>query len=619
MRHNFKRKEILIIALNNCKGKYMEKVKIIIIDSGVRCNHPRFLNDEIRGYTFFKSGKLDDFEDKYGHGTAIYNIIRKCSNIAEILNIKISDLEYGIEQGILIDVLEYIYNNEDVDIINLSLGISVSEDNERLQDVCSKLTEKGVIICSAFDNSGAVSYPACFENVIGVISDQSCKKISDFKCTNSNFINIAGYGRIQRLAWYKPDYIMLGGNSFACAHITVQIAQILYENKEKSQSILEEMRKGSIGTIYFEQNQLKKNNVMKIERAALFPFNKEMHGLIRFSDSLDFNIVAVYDTKYSARIGANTKFLLHEDVKSLMIQNINNIEWEKFDTLILGHLNELNSMGLKEDIKSDIIKGATLHNIKIYAYDDLSECVTEENRDLIYFPKIDNTYLPTNYLGKLFRISRPVLGIFGTSSKQGKFTLQVKLRKLFQNAGYKVGQIGTEPNSLLYGMNFVYPMGYNSAVKIKEYDAIRYLNSCMNELCNEKNDIIIVGSQSGTIPYDVGNIVQFNIPQYNFLLGTQPEAVVLCINPYDETAYIIRTINFIESSVCCKVLGLVVFPMNLKNTWKGIYSSKEKLTEDEFIELKDKLEKEIGIKVYNLGIESDINILYNSIIDYFSQ
>lgn len=358
--------------------------------------------------------------------------------------------------------------------------------------------------------------------------------------------------------------------------------------------------------------------MIEIKRAALFPFNKEMHSLIRFSDSLDFDIAAVYDTKYSARIGANTKVLIHDDVKQLTIKNINNIEWEEFDTLILGHLDELNNMGLKEDIKSSIIKEALLHNKKIYAFDDLSDYITEENRSIIYFPKIDSTNLPPNYFGKLFRISRPVLGVFGTSSKQGKFTLQMKLRGLFQNDGYKVGQIGTEPSALLYGMDFVYPMGYNSSVKIKEYDAVRYLNSCINELCSEDSDIIIVGSQSGTVSYDIGNIVQFNIPQYNFLLGTQPEAVVLCINPYDDIDYIKRTINFIEVSVCCKVLGLVVFPMNLKSIWKGIYGSKEKLTEEEFLELKDRLEKEIGIDVYNLGTETDIKILYNSIVDYFS-
>jgi hypothetical protein len=40
-------------------------------------------------------------------------------------------------------------------------------------------------------------------------------------------INIGAKGGIQRLAWDKPDYLMLGGNSFACAHVTVQAAQFM--------------------------------------------------------------------------------------------------------------------------------------------------------------------------------------------------------------------------------------------------------------------------------------------------------------------------------------------------------------------------------------------------------
>ncbi len=71
-----------------------------------------------------------------------------------------------------------------------------------------------------------------------------------------------------------------------------------------------------------------------------------------------------------ARVGADTKVLLHEDVKSLTIRNVDDIKWEEFDTLILGHLEELDSMELKNNVKSWIIKEAQMHNKKIYAFDD---------------------------------------------------------------------------------------------------------------------------------------------------------------------------------------------------------------------------------------------------------
>ena len=144
--------------------------------------------------------------------------------------------------------------------------------------------------------------------------------------------------------------------------------------------------------------------------------------------------------------------------------------------------------------------------------------------------------------------------------KAGKFTLQLKLREMFLSNGYNIGQLGTEPNSLLFGFDTVFPMGYNSSVKIKDEDCVNYLNNEINRMCEAEKDIIIVGSQSGTVTYDTGNLSQYNISQYNFLIGTQPDVVILCVNPYDEPDLIKRTIKFIESSVNkCKVIALVVF------------------------------------------------------------
>lgn len=155
----------------------MEKIKIIIIDSGVRVNHPKFKEDSIKGFSLIEGRKSENFEDDYGHGTAIYNIIRKCNDIADILNIKVPDIEHGTGQNVLVEVLEYIHDNEKADIINLSLGCSGLEDNRTLQRVCSRLSQKGIIICSAFDNDGSISYPAYFDDVIGIITDETSKTI----------------------------------------------------------------------------------------------------------------------------------------------------------------------------------------------------------------------------------------------------------------------------------------------------------------------------------------------------------------------------------------------------------------------------------------------------------
>lgn len=51
------------------------------------------------------------------------------------------------------------------------------------------------------------------------------------------------------------------------------------------------------------------------------------------------------------------------------------------------------------------------------------------------------------------KTSKPIVAICGTSSKQGKFHIQLELRKRFQSNGYKLFQTSTEPTGYLFGMD----------------------------------------------------------------------------------------------------------------------------------------------------------------------
>ena len=53
-------------------------INVVIIDSGVDLNHPAFSKDTIVALSV-----NDAFSaiDEYGHGTAVYGIIRKCPGI----------------------------------------------------------------------------------------------------------------------------------------------------------------------------------------------------------------------------------------------------------------------------------------------------------------------------------------------------------------------------------------------------------------------------------------------------------------------------------------------------------------------------------------------------------
>ena len=593
-------------------------INVLIIDSGVRNDHPLFSALSISGFAYEKGEVINDFYDSFGHGTAIFNIIQKgCQTLdVNITNIKLSEIENDIDEDDLIDVLRYVDKNLTVDVINLSLGINICERYEDLYEVCKKLSEKGVVLVSAFDNMGSISYPAAFDNVIGVTSKDACRKITDFEYFNDPVITLGAKGGLNKLAWSTPDYIVLSGNSFACAYATVQVIIFMAQGVKSYQELLNKFQEIAIEV--YPLKEVKEETIpFEMNRVALFPFNKEMHSLVRFHDLLSFEIVDVYDVKYSMSLGSQTTHMMKDNhVLKKDIKNISSIDWEKIDTLILGHLDELSNLINKQDLMEKVINEAIQNNKKIVAFDDVSNLIEKDNYANVYFPKVTSENVPVNRFGKLYHASKPILGIFGTSSRQGKFTLQLNLRKKLMAIGYKVGQIGTEPSSLLYGMDGVFPMGYNSTVSINGGETVRYINNMINNICRNENDIIVIGSQSGTIAYDYGNISQIPILQHEYLIGTQPDAIVLVVNPFDDIDYITRTINYLEAVSESTVMAIVIFPMDLGNEWSQITRSKKRIDHEKLLKLKLDLSDQFKIPCYSL-CDKEIEDLVQEIIEFF--
>lgn len=589
--------------------------RIVIIDSGVDKNNEKFKKYCPRGFSYYHGKVIMELDDDIGHGTAIYNIICKEAQNVEIINIRLKDIQRGINEEDLIGVLEYIKDYVECDIINISMGVSVVFDNERLEQICKKISKRGTIIVAAFDNSGAYSYPAIYNEVIGVTTGLNCKKSSDFEFVDDCKVNIAAKGNIQKLMWKNKTTIISAGNSFACAYVTAQVAKYMKKGIMHHKDILAAFKKDSIYVHHTDTYEKEKEVEFIIDKALIFPFNKEMHSIIRFEDMLPFSIVGVYDSKYLGKVGSTTSHVLKDKkVREHKILDIENISWKDADTLILGHVDELCNIIGNNELKKNVIQQALENGMNVYSFDDLSELDLKKSKK-VYWPEINRTYVQPNPFGKLYRIGKPVLGIWGTSSKQGKFTLQLQMRKSLIARNIGVGQIGTEPSSILFKMDYVFPMGYNNTVNLDGIDSVRYLNGLMNRLSQKKeNDIILVGSQSGTIPYDYGNIGLLNISQYNFLLGTLPDCVLLCVNPYDEIEFVKRTISFIESVGECKVLAIVVFPMDLKNEKLGVYGGVSVMEQKKYQEIKSSY----SIPVFILGDEEHIEKMTDLVINFFS-
>ena len=154
---------------------------IAVIDSGIDQNCEAY-RSVVDNYVLYENDVVKRYErDEVGHGTGVASVLYDNNPKAELIVFKIFHNEIKTSQKSLYIILDYIYCNIKelkIDFINISLGVLQWKD-ERLENICNKLVNEGCIIISAFDNVGAISYPASFPTVVGVDVTKEYMKKND--------------------------------------------------------------------------------------------------------------------------------------------------------------------------------------------------------------------------------------------------------------------------------------------------------------------------------------------------------------------------------------------------------------------------------------------------------
>ena len=576
-----------------------KNVKIVILDSGIRTSHPKLTQYTFSGYNIINDSS--NIEDRLGHGTAITGIIKNLVPCAEIFAVKIFDNDYYIDFSDLCMALEYIYKNIDFDVLNLSVGLTECPDHNKLENLCDMLAKKGVVV-SAFDNFGAISYPAAYSSVIGVDGTLEYTNPWEYDYVEDSTINIRGKGGNQRLLWSDPDYMIQGGSSFACAHITGLIAKILQNNKLSKKEILSELRANAMN-IYETRSYQDNLPKFTIKNAICFPYNKEIDVITRNQSQLCFNLCGVYDSKYNINIGK-------EISEGMKILDIDKLDWQNsFDTFVLGHVGELSYL-TKTDYYKIISENCKKYNKNLFQFDDT------EDRDSVYSPNIKTNYIPPLNYGKLYMIGKPIIAVMGTSSRQGKFTLQLNLRKELTSLGYKVGHLGTEPQSILFGCDESFTCGYGTDISLDEQTSIGYINYLLHKIEKKNPDIIILGGQSGLIPYAMYNLRNNSPYQKEILQAANPDVIVLCVNYFDDIDYIMRTVQYAEALTTNKVVALSLFPFERAYSWNSTSSNLKLVDNEKLKKRKNEIESQVGVEVF---LQKQTNLLCEKIINYLSE
>ncbi len=150
------------------------KIKVGIIDSGIKPENKRLLNMTIEGATMVpQEGDNvlveNEYGDESGHGTNCAEIIASITPEISLYVVKVLNEKNEGYGSALIDALEWMVTKK-VDVINLSLGTTNSKYLEALISVINLLNAQNTVLVSAA--FWKVIYPAAIPSVIAVADDR---------------------------------------------------------------------------------------------------------------------------------------------------------------------------------------------------------------------------------------------------------------------------------------------------------------------------------------------------------------------------------------------------------------------------------------------------------------
>jgi len=202
---------------------------VAVVDSGWdrACDDPRVLPgiglvdpaDELAML------RTDDDQDRSGHGTACIHQILRIAPDARVVPIRVfgKELDTGPEQ--LYTAILYAIERG-VNVVNLSLGTMLPRARDPLYLACETARQQGIIVVAAGNNAGGPSYPAIFENVIGVSAARFSSPY-EFHYHVDEAMECQAWGVEQPIVGLGGEHQVKHGTSFATPNITGIVCLLL--------------------------------------------------------------------------------------------------------------------------------------------------------------------------------------------------------------------------------------------------------------------------------------------------------------------------------------------------------------------------------------------------------
>ena len=104
-----------------------------------------------------------------------------------------------------------------------------------------------------------------------------------------------------------------------------------------------------------------------IRKAALYPFNKEMHSLVRHLGHLDFEVVGIADPAGKGLAGRDAGEALGLPPAGIRISPKLGDALRSAETLILGYVDELSRIG-RRDVLRESVAAALAAGLHVFSF-----------------------------------------------------------------------------------------------------------------------------------------------------------------------------------------------------------------------------------------------------------
>ncbi|APR75436.1 Alkaline serine protease, subtilase family protein [Minicystis rosea] len=641
-----------------------------VIDTGVDPAHPAIA--PVIGGAHLSSGEggvvstADDYRDSVGHGTACAGIVSDgLHGRIEILAVRVVD-DQGTSTVRLIEAALTWAVARGARVVNMSLGAPVWQDEarDRLRALCADAERRGVIIIAATGPEGTRALPAVLDEVIAVGS-AVCPPDALY-VADDGVPDFLAKGDLQRIAWLEGRSVLGQGTSLAAAHVTNTVCRILLQKPDldpagvraalaaqavQGDAAARSVRLRRLDAFYRGRSP---ERIQWLRRAAIYPFNKETHALVRFRDLLPFHIEAVADPPGKRLSGRDAAELLGEPSAALPIQPSFERALEGADGVILGHLEAMET-GAPRSLLHDFVRKAVAHGKGVYSFSRLSDPELDDVRAEALekgIPLVDPTVSRAELAPILhgdegakspFRDPRlrgrgraharnlsrallhdcPVLGVFGTSRAQGKLSLQLALRAALTSMGYRVSHLCTEPSGMLFGAAATLPTGYERGNDLSTEEIMAVTSVLVTEIKNrERPDLLLFGGQSSTVPLspELHRLGLGSLASLSFGAAAQPDACVLVCNPFDPPEHVARCRGALESVLQAPVIAAAFGDQTFEEReWKGVKRRRPvRLGEVALHERLGSWEARLGVPCCGVLSAGDRARLGEIVVEYFA-